>query len=183
MKCEEVRRLLTEEETDRIEEIQRHLAACDACRRLRDDLFGLKALSSQLKTQAKAPDFFASRVCSQIRPHGARLVALGLAGVGGVTVLLLFFGVFGVPGLPESQAPAARVAAPSGPHASPGFEPMRLTPAEDLAWTAGYQTDPFTVTAVVREDSSAQYVLEVPATIEVRQTQAENEFYLKNVSH
>jgi len=27
------------------------------------------------------------------------------------------------------------------------------------------------------------YVFEIPATIEVRQTQADNEFYLKNVSH
>jgi len=33
------------------------------------------------------------------------------------------------------------------------------------------------------ESSSSGYVLELPATIEVRQTQADNEFYLENVSH
>ncbi len=39
------------------------------------------------------------------------------------------------------------------------------------------------VPRVIPKTSPAGYVLELPATIEVRQTQADNEFYLENVSH
>ena len=183
MKCEEVKRLLTEEEADQAAEIRRHLASCEACRRLSDDLAALKALSGQLKGQAKAPDFFATRVCSQAGSRRARLVFVGLAGVA-VTALTVCFAYFpSLTEFPVRQAPSPGAVITADSAVFTAVEPTDALVAEDLGWADQYQDDSPTVSVVVREDSSAQYILEVPATIEVRQTQADNEFYLKNVSH
>ena len=184
MKCEEVKRLLTEEATDQVDEIRRHLASCESCRRLGDDLAALKALSSELKGQAKAPDFFASGVCSQVGSRRSRLVHVGLAGLAVTAVTLCFAFVPGFKEFPERQAPGSGVVATAGPAVLPAGEAADAFRPEDLRWADEYQPDSSpTVSVVVRENSSRQYILEVPATIEVRQTQADNEFYLKNVSH
>ena len=183
MKCEEVKRLLTEEETDQVDEIRRHLASCEPCRRLSDDLAVLKALSSELKGQAKAPDFFATRVCSQVGSRRALLACVGLAGLTVTALALCFAYVPSLTDFPGRQAPSPGAAIKADSAVFTAVEPTGALVAEDLAWADQYQDDSPTVSVVVREDSSAQYILEVPATIEVRQTQADNEFYLKNVSH
>ena len=177
MKCQEVKRLLTDDELDRMDEIERHLADCESCRRLREDLNALKSLSVELKGQTKAPDFFATKVCSSVRPRRTRVAFLALAGSAAVAVAVCFSYLPSSTEAPERQAPSTVILA-AEPAAPPAFGLRDDSGAQErLADSSS------TVAVVVRQNSSAKYILEVPATIETRQTQAENEFYLKNVSH
>jgi len=150
MKCEEVKRLLTEEEADQAAEIRRHLASCELCRLLNEDLAALKTLSGELKGQAKAPDFFATRVCSQVGSRRARLAYVGLAGVAVTALALCLAYVPSLTEFPVRQAPSPGAVMTADSAVFTAVEPTDALVAEDLRWADQYQDGSPTLSVVVR---------------------------------
>ena len=197
MKCREAQRILTEEiHLAESAEVRRHLEGCQTCRNLQRDLLSLQQLSGELKGRTKVPPFFAERVCS--RASGRSRAPYWSVAVIAAGVVFLAIGVANLSGLWTESEGKARPRALNG-----GERVQRIEPDNGLIETAQEsQPDVFHLGGdesgsqetdhvgsqtkaprVMTKTAPSEYVLELPATIEVRQTQADNEFYLENVSH
>ncbi|MFB3904757.1 MAG: anti-sigma factor [Acidobacteriota bacterium] len=198
MTCSEVQRILTEDIQQAASgEVQKHLESCQACRELERDLLSLQELSGGLKGRTHVPAFFAERVCS--RASGRSRAAYWSLAATAVGLILLVVAVANLAGLsPEGDGQLKPEVMNGGERikriehqeraASPKAEPDVFYLGSE-EW-GSQETDVLTLPRSHRGNrleaprrSSAGYVLELPATIEVRQTQADNEFYLENVSH
>ncbi|RPJ86292.1 MAG: hypothetical protein EHM18_06980 [Acidobacteria bacterium] len=200
MNCREVQKILTEEiRLAESTEVRKHLEGCQACRDLQRDLLRLDALSGELKGQTKAPAFFTERVCSRV--SGRSRAAYWSVAATAAGLVLFAIGVMNIEGLSTGSK------GDLGSRAMNGGERIQRTEHDERApavsheaqsdafflggeeWGRNQKTGRSTfrsrdgVPLVMPEPSSSGYVLELPATIEVRQTQADNEFYLENVSH
>jgi len=181
-------------------EVLEHLESCDDCRALHQDLLSLKQLSGELKGQMDLPPFFTERVCSQTTPTTRPVYWKFAAALAGLVFLAI--GIVNFVSVSSETDASAAASAPVGK------ERIYRIDASDLAVTAsgiqrqgqvfsldGKEWEEITpgdhltfqpdvrIAGVDHKTSPPSYVFELPATIEVRQTQAENEFYLQNVSH
>jgi len=199
MNCREVQKILTEEiQLAESAEVRKHLEACRQCRDLHRDLRGLQELSGELKGRTDVPPFFTERVCSRVSGRSRAAYWSLAAAAAGLVVLAI--GIANLAGLSTETDGKAR------PQAMNGGERIQRIEPDNRAETASRKGQPDVfylggegwgsqepdrsnfgsqngVPRVVPKTSSSGYVLELPATIEVRQTQAVNDFYLENVSH
>jgi len=199
MKCAEVQRILTEEiQLAESAEVRKHLAGCRQCSDLQRDLLLLQELSGELRGRAKVPPFFTERVCS--RASGRPRAAYWSLAATAAGLVLLVIGVVNLAGLWTENDGKVRSRVTNGGERIQRIEhDNRVVDASqkaqpDVFYLGGEEwgsqdTDRSSfdshngVPRVIPKTSPAGYVLELPATIEVRQTQADNEFYLENVSH
>jgi len=200
MNCREVQRILTEEiELAESADVRKHLDVCRECRDLHRDLLSLQALSGGLRGRTSVPAYFTERVCSRVSGRSR----VGYWSVAAATAAgLVFLGV----GIVNLAGPAAESDREVTSRALNGGEQIRKIESDDRAADVSHGAEPDVfylggegwgsrpsgrltvrshsgVPLVKPESSSSGYVLELPAAIEVRQTQADNEFYLENVSH
>jgi hypothetical protein len=182
MKCREVERLLTEDpELGASAEARKHLHSCQKCQEMQRELRTLNQMSAGLKNSTEAPPFFASRVCAEARksPLSSRW---RVAAVLSLTALLCV-GVFNVSDfLVSEDSEEGKAVLLAGTEQKPPLSPPQVLPSLLEAGPGAALADD-SVVLIVDEDSSPGYVVELPAVIEVRQTQAQNEFYMRNVSH
>ncbi len=199
MKCREVQKILTEEmHLAESAAVRKHLEVCQGCRNLHRDLLSLQELSGELRGQTTAPRFFTERVCSRV--SGRSRAAYWSLAATAAGLVLLGIGIVNLAGLSTESDGKARSRAMIGGERIQRIEHDDRAVADaqqaqsDVFFLGGeesssQETDrtssvsPNGVPRVAPKTSSSGYVLELPATIEVRQTQADNEFYLENVSH
>lgn len=197
MNCSEVQLLLSDDVRNGArDDVQAHLQTCVACRALCSDLQALAGLTTELKGREGAPAHFVSRVCSGARQREIRrrqsvlFAGIAVAVLCAALVRLVEYNDQnvrdGFRARSSRDLPALTGSNSAGSH----FETAGVTentpylPLADAAGPAGDRRnadEPLEV--VVRGPAGSGYVIQLPATIEVRQTQAENEFYVRNVSH
>ncbi len=189
MNCTTVERLLTEDlGSAESADLSRHLHECQHCRELYRELKSLEELSGELKNDMQAPAFFASRVCARAsEPAGPRrLLALAL-----LTTCVIGFSSFAIvkSGI-LSDAAVVQTAAPSvavtgSATADQAIEPLWITdwPVAESNIASDRGRDPRYVEILVSEPSESDFIVRLPSAIEVGSNQADNEYYLRQVSH
>jgi hypothetical protein len=179
-------------------EVRKHLEGCRQCGDLQRDLLSLQELSGELKGRTRVPPFFTERVCSRV--SGRSRAAYWSVAATAAGLVLLAIGIVNLAGLSTGSDGEGRSRALNG------GERIQRIEHDDQATAASSKAQPDVfrlggekwgsqatdrssfgsqsgAPRVIPKTSSPGYVLELPATIEVRQTQADNEFYLENVSH
>jgi hypothetical protein len=199
MKCREVQKILTEEMALAASaEVRQHLKSCRECRDLQRDLLSLRELSGELKGRTKAPAFFTEHVCSRVSGR-SRAVYWSLAATAAGLVLLVI-GIADLTGFwtGNDGKAGSRVVNTGEPIQRIEYDNRVADASQDAQpdvfqlggeESGSQETDQSSFgshdagTRVVTRTTPSGYVLELPATIEVRQTQADKDFYLENVSH
>ena len=168
MNCVEVQTSLAENLASRDEpDVAGHLEECSDCFKVCEELLELDELSRSLSGRFKVPDNFREQVLFHVeKANGLRNWRIVL---GGAVIVLLagvitFFKPWEVNGA-DGNPPAG----------SPVFHTARTTSLPSL--DSGY------VEVVVPGDDGEEMIVRLPAVIEVRRTQLQEDFYLSNVSH
>jgi hypothetical protein len=188
MNCRELEEQLAEDPYREVSEQARlHLEECEACRVLLNDLRALRELSCELRDRAQAPAFFETRVCSRVGKQGHRFAHWRV--IGAVSAVVLFsLGLVRFFGegfqLPDDRESRVDVIDPE----ETSERTLVFGSSESLAGSEGDLSSDFQmidrpIEVLIPKVDTPGFLLELPARIEVRQTQAENEFYLKSVSH
>ena len=188
MTCRKVERLLTENfRSADNDELARHLAECDGCRRLQQDLKALAELSGEIKKETEAPAFFTSRVCARISEPGPARRSLTFAVLTVSAVVVFSLGLLRFTFLTDKPANATNQSVVRTGSAGEDWSVEQDWRADSSLPASGIMTGPENdarfVEILVGKPSESDYIVRLPSTIEVRNSQAENEYYLRNVSH
>ncbi|MFQ5739119.1 MAG: anti-sigma factor family protein [Acidobacteriota bacterium] len=189
MNCSEVERLLTEDlRAAAAQEVRQHIAGCQICRHLQRDLEAIEQLNHWLARQSGAPSGFCAQVVSRASKIRSWRPFYGLA-VGVAAALVLMAGV----GWKEEADLTPGTAAPILSVDEMGqsqevdrvldsgrFEPILVV--EGGRDADRQSSDPY-LEVLVSDPAGETFILRVPPTIEIRQTDLRREPYLTYVSH
>jgi len=188
MNCRKVERLLTEDfRSADNPELACHLDECEGCRALYRDLKALAELSGKLKKETEAPAFFVSRVCARLPERVSLRRSLKLAVVAVSVIVILSLGFLKFFFLVEKPAGTANqsivVTGSAGEDWSVEEDWRTEWPVAESGLLSAPEAKSEFVEILVGKPSESDYIVRLPSTIEVRNSQAENEYYLRNVSH
>jgi anti-sigma factor RsiW len=187
MNCRELEEQLAEDSHAELDkEARLHLEQCEACRALLKDLTALRDLSAELRERAQVPAFFDSRVCSRVgKPRYRFAYWRFLAAASAVVLLSLGIGEFlrETPQLTvQGESPANRGEVENTSEQALIFGVSESPALLDVDPSSGSRMDR-PIEVIIPNVDAPGFLLELPSGIEIRQTQAENEFYLRSVSH
>jgi len=168
MNCVEIQTSLAENLEARFNPVVAgHLGSCVDCSRVCQELLELEELSRSLSGRFKVPSNFRDEVLCRVDENKPLLrwrLMLGVSFVALLAAVVVFFKPWEVSGSDRSPSPV-----PSSVHAT-------TSPAVS-AGDAGF------VEILVPGEGDEEMIVRLPAVIEVRRTQLQEDFYLSNVSH
>ncbi len=188
MNCTRVERLLTEDlRSAENADLSRHLNECQRCKDLYRELKSLAELSGELKNEVQAPAFFASRICARASESARPRRSLALAVLTTSVIGVFSFAIVKFALLSDTpvQTATPSVIATGSVTEDQAIEPQWTTdwPVSESSLLNDRGRDPRYVEILVSEPSESDFIVRLPSSIEVGSNQADNEYYLRNVSH
>lgn len=162
MNCRRVEKLLIEDSASgALSQLREHMAQCDSCRELHEELLAIEELSSNLSSGQGAPECFSSTVFEQtLHSHPSRGYPLRLMVVGAFSAVLAA-GLAWQSGVGIGGG-AGKGALAEGAAATPvSFEQLRVVRHVD-------HIEPEFVDVILDRPGSSPYLLRLPAKIEIR---------------